>query len=479
MTVPGINVNSGQRVWPGKRRMWSEVEVTTCPLSLYVAPDGDDGGMVGDAGHPFATLTRALERVPRRKRHAVRIYVAPGAYPKGAIPELVDFGSIEDGGSFVLVGTGDLERLPQCPDTYEIASVIALGTGGVRLELDQTSHLWEDSELNGYFIRRVSDGVTRAIARNGFISGEGSYDFIDMSAPQAPIWHGGDEIEIVRPSAVFEADKIQIVVDVLAPVDSAVAAQVGFENLRFDMSASPWAEPFRVSGRGQYASIHFGCVEVDLNATEAPYGLAVFEMISAGLWHSTFEAEIQALLPGIVDICAAPGPGLSIVDVTGFGGSMIMAYGVEDFGNVAAGYLWFAGARALTTGDLAISNGIFFSGVSVWVAYRIYCSGEGIYIGMGSAVNLGDTYVNASSGGAISVGNGSRLMIGDGVSCDEDDCLFGVDVGDGGMCTVEYACPGLVGSSAAWHTTGDDDTSWPAVGTTIIGGPVLIPGLVT
>jgi hypothetical protein len=110
-----------QRVRAGNRLLFSEVEETTCILELYVdAYLGSDANQVGSSDAPFATVKRAMQRVPQtpgRILHAVRIIVS--------WPELIDV-TFGPGGSLAIVGA----EVPIVVSTgsYTVAAKQNLGT---------------------------------------------------------------------------------------------------------------------------------------------------------------------------------------------------------------------------------------------------------------------------------------------------------------------------------------------------------------
>jgi hypothetical protein len=301
--------------------LYGELEVTTCNFRMFVNGEtGDDAGAVGDADHPFATVERAMQRVPARVAHRVWIYVTGGDYAAKAWPRKID-NIFEPGGLLGIVCTdapADVQK------DVEISSADRLN--GAAWLIGCSAENWDDHELAGYWISGLDDNgdpYLRAIADN-------SSDVIRLRPSGSdPAFIVGGTFDIVQPAAMFTMDEAPVL-----KVRSHGGETCGLEEesysplaiigIGLDCSgvsevqqwaiegngASIFAQCFQLIGTVDGYGSHFRDCSLNVHLPDAPTILAGLE---------------KTLYPGISK--TGQGPGICLVDGDGAAGLYYAFYG--------------------------------------------------------------------------------------------------------------------------------------------------------
>lgn len=129
MTTPKYQIQS-QRRRGGTRRLYGELERTTCPLDTHVdAENGTDTEEAdGSTEHPFASVEAALP--PDLIEHRRTLLLESGKHVSAL--ERTSIARRVQGGELRIVGVGDAEVMS---DAYEMCLIEILKNGRIRIRV--------------------------------------------------------------------------------------------------------------------------------------------------------------------------------------------------------------------------------------------------------------------------------------------------------------------------------------------------------
>lgn len=437
-----------------------DLEQTTANLTLYCdAATGDDLCGKGTALAPYATIERAMQDVPRRVAHTVRIYLAAGKYD--SCERHIDRQFVDDG-SLTICGVGAPGRKGSNGGPHTVASIAAIGSTAQRLTVGGAA--WTVDEFVGYWVRVVTGAhVGRAFLVFGNAAGT-----IDI-AQQTDGVHQGDTIEIIEPrTTVTVVDELDIYYDSRSNHGTANSfMRLAFCNLCVDASGSTSASAVWVNGnsgstegpvfdfvRIMVPSYGAGIQGVALNA----YGPIDTDYVTASDTDIVNLAEAGAG-PGLA-ICTSGGRADPVVAIcsdtliwnTAFSGGVQLGYNAEAmlFGIGAASVMsggaghgwvtaWLAGVDA-STDAMTVYGGAWEIGVNVVGACRYAIAAED-----GAAV-----LVDADTSCSASATATAPLLIGH---------MSKVRTSDGCANFIKTGTPNV---AYRWKTTATNAAAWPA-----------------
>lgn len=418
------------------------VYATTSDMDLYVATTGDDVTGDGSVGSPYATITRALQDVPKEIRHIVHVHVAAGTYAD--FPEEVNFELIGSGAAFSIDGTAAISVVDAGPYTIDVGGVAALGGTSTSLITVAGGGLMP-AAWQGKFLRMLTGAAAGHLVACA-----------DNTASVATVQHSwsmlapGDTFEIVEPGVEF-----------------SVAHNVGLK------LSSGTATPIRlllgIKLTVQDLTVSSGLWSMAGTVLDYRYGYFKGDADVSGYAFTSLPLALLADVPGILTgwggtwLCAAP-PGTettTLNDAAKITGvcmirSLDLAYGSPMVGNVTI----YHDAATYGIDAYILLGGANLSSVSV----RVPATRDAIGIKNTGYAALDLIHVTQARY-AVLVGVGANAVINElrGVDANVTNALY---VSQGSRVSTKATGCTLVGASGAGNAikwaSGAANSAYPA-----------------
>lgn len=168
---------------------------TVADMTLYISPDGGNSGSCTQAA-PCQTLNGALRLVPKKLRHTVTVYAAPGLYP----PEysvIDDF--YLDRGALVIEGAWQTATGIDGGSTSGTLTSVSM-TNPFNTITDATQ-TWGTDTAKGKFVRITPDGGIAPVISNTATTLTLAYGVAPAKTPAA-----SDSYELLEPAVIFQND---------------------------------------------------------------------------------------------------------------------------------------------------------------------------------------------------------------------------------------------------------------------------------